>query len=187
MGAPPLWAVLYSKKNYYLIFGYSITEEGRICEAMARRVSAALNAAADLERSVFLTTGGVGRFPPSEASLMARMLEENGVGQAGILKEECSRTTLESVIHCANILQGLTGLGEVVVCTDRYHQFRCRLLLRLLGIRTLSIKIESGSKSSGPLLWGYYYLREFPALIFNCLLLGPMLVWNNRRGRRPAV
>ncbi|MEE8435220.1 MAG: hypothetical protein V3S64_10580, partial [bacterium] len=67
------------------------------------------------------------------------------------------------------------------------HQFRCRLLLWLLGIRTLPIKIGSGSKSSGALLWGYYYLREFPALVFNCLLLGPMLVWINFFKGRPAV
>jgi len=73
------------------------------------------------------------------------------------------------------------------VCTDHYHQFRCRLLLWFLGVRSLPIKIESGYKSSGPLLWGYYYLREFPALILSCLLLGPMLVWINRRGGRPAV
>ena len=187
MGPPPLWAVLYSKKNYYLIFGYSITETGRICEAMARRVSAALEAAADLDRSVFLTTGGVGRFPPSEASLMARMLEDNGVPPTNILKEESSRTTLDSVIVCATILKGVTDLGAVMVCTDHYHQFRCRLLLWFLGVRSLPIKIESGYKSSGPLLWGYYYLREFPALILSCLLLGPMLVWINRRGGRPAV
>ena len=187
MGKPIHWRVLHRKKDYYLIFGKSITEEGRICEAMARRVSAALDAATFLERSVFLTTGGVGRFPPSEASLMAGMLEDHGVGPTNILKEERSRTTLESVIHCATIFKSLTDLDAVMVCTDHYHQFRCRVLLWLLGIRTLSIKIESGYKSSGPLLWGYYYLREFPALIFDCLLLVPMLVWINRRGRRTAV
>ena len=181
------WRVLHGKKDYYLIFGKSITEEGRICEAMARRVSAALAAATFLERSVFLTTGGVGRFPPSEASLMARMLEDHGVAPTSILKDERSRTTLESVIRCAISLKGVTDLDAVMVCTDHYHQFRCRALLWLLGIRTVPIKIESGYKSSGLVLWGYYYLREFPALIFNCLLLGPMLVWTSRRTGRPAV
>ena len=30
MGAPPLWAVLYSKKNYYLIFGYAVREASKL-------------------------------------------------------------------------------------------------------------------------------------------------------------
>ncbi len=188
----PDFGGLAGRNDYYLIFGFSITEAGRICQAMERRVSAALNAAAlaaaaDRERSVFLATGGVGRFPPSEASLMARMLEDHGVRPTRILKEENSRTTLDSVIHCAAFLKGLTALGEVVVCTDHYHQFRCRLLLRLLGVRTRPSKIASGLRSSGPWLWGYYYLREFPALLYNLLLLGPMLAWFNLRNGSVAV
>ena len=106
---------------------------------------------------------------------MNHLLEDHGVPPKRILKEERSNSTLESVLRCTPILRGLIGPRGVVVCTDRYHQFRCRLLLLLMGVRTQAVKIESWYRSSFKLQWGYYYLREFPVLIYNCLLLGPVV------------
>lgn len=178
---------MVEKQACIVIFGYSLKGAHQINQAMVRRVAGALKSAVHPEQCLFLATGGQGRFPPSEASLMARQLKAHGVSERNILREDASRNTLDSVIHCANIIRQHPRRGPVVVCTDRYHLFRCRLLLLMLGVQTVSGPVESGYREAGPLRWVFYYLREIPALLMHGILLYPMLYWiNNIRGRRAS-
>ncbi len=165
------------RADYYVIFGEAPREAGRPGAAMARRVRGAIASAAGNPRAVFLVTGGIVTFPPSEASRMAEMLRDNGVEPGRIVRDERSLSTLDSVLNCARIIRADPRAGAVTVCSDRYHLLRCRVLFGLLGLPTRAGAVESGLRASGPLLWSWYCLREVPALVCHALLLFPAVLW----------
>jgi uncharacterized SAM-binding protein YcdF (DUF218 family) len=107
----------------------------------------------------------MGRFPPSEAEVMRRELMRRGILASQISADERSRNTRESIAESARILRSLPAMpGSIFVATDTYHQWRCRLLLRLLGVRTQPAKLSSGLAANGLLQWSFYYLREALAI-----------------------
>lgn len=71
---------------------------------------------------VVLFTGGVGDWPPSEASVGAAIALQAGVPEGAVALEELSATTEQ------NALQARATLGDVpvLVVTDRFHAVRCR-------------------------------------------------------------
>ena len=165
--------------DYYVIFGAAIREPGMPSRAMERRVRGAIQSAAGRDNPVFLVTGGVGRYPPSEASLMAKLLRAQGIGEGRIVLEDQAQDTLDSAIFCAWILKRDSNLGRVVLCTDGYHLFRCRVLFFLLGLRTVGEGVEGSFQESGAPLWCFHILREWLALIYHPVALIPMLAWRN--------
>lgn len=159
-----------SAPSVFVIFGAAVWKDGRASNAMRRRVEGALRSARDARSPVFLVSGGVGKHPPSEAEVMSRLLQEAGIPEKNILREEASTDTLQSVRNCVRILRSLPGFGDVVVCSDVYHIPRCRWLLKLYGIATRSGEVASGRSQNKILRWWYYYLREFAAVPWDTLM-----------------
>jgi vancomycin permeability regulator SanA len=116
---------------------------------MRRRVEGALLSARSSQNPRFLVTGGVGRFAPSEARVMQKLLTENGVREENILLEEEATDTLSSVRYCTGIIRRILGIQSIVVCTDRYHMLRTRWLFYLYGIHTRTGQVASGRKQTG--------------------------------------
>lgn len=159
-----------SISSVLVIFGAAVWKDGRASNAMRRRVEGALHSAAGVPNPLFLVSGGVGKYPPSEAQVMSTLLQEAGIPKASILLEEASLDTLQSVRNCARILKSLPEIGQVVVCSDVYHIPRCRWLFKLYGIATHSGDVVSGRLQNKILRWWYYYLRELGALPWDTLV-----------------
>ncbi len=102
---------------------------------------------------------------------MNRLLQAAGVQEGHILTEAESKTTLQSLIKCTRIIQRERLSGPVVVCSDVYHIPRCRLILCLLGIRTVFRPMPSGREVNGVLRWASYYIRDAAAIPYNLLTL----------------
>lgn len=160
-----------SGPKVFVIMGAAVWEGGRASNAMRRRVDGALAGAQGLQDASFLASGGVGKYPPSEAAVMARLLQDAGVQADRILLDEASVDTLESVRNCVAILRALPEFGDVIVCSDVYHIPRCRWLFKLYGISSHSGKVASGRDQNTALRWAYYYLREFAALPWDTFLV----------------
>ncbi len=138
---------------------------------MRRRVKAAVDTASKSPAPVLVPTGGLGKYPPPEAELMRDLLLESGIPEGRVLIERSSRSTLASVINCVRMIQYLKSVGRVVVCTDTYHQYRCLLLFRLMGLRAESSSIASGRVSAGNLRWLYFWSREALAIPLDSIYL----------------
>ena len=162
---------LPSFPSVFVILGAAVWEGGRPSNAMRRRVSGALRSATGVKDALFLVTGGVGRYPPSEARVMFDLLREADIPVENILLDEAATDTLESIQNCVRILKSLPGFAEVVVCSDIYHIPRCRYLFRLYGIPTRAGRIANGRSENRILRWWYYYLREVAALPWDALLV----------------
>ena len=78
---------------------------GRPSTTLHRRVEAAAAFGERFADPLFVPTGGVGRFGPSEASVMAALLVSRGVPGERILLEETGTDTLSSVRAVAALLR----------------------------------------------------------------------------------
>ena len=147
-----------------VLFGAGVLAGGRPSPSLARRVAAAREAAlADPDARVFCT-GGVGKHPPAEAEVMARLLVPTIAAERLILDMR-SKDTLQSV-RTASAWLKQRGLRRCRSCSDAYHLPRIRLLFRLHGIRATPI-------ASPPLrnqaLYRHMMLREVAAIPYDLI------------------
>ncbi len=155
----------------FVIMGAAVWSGGCASPAMQRRVQGALCSAREVPGALFLVSGGVGGQPPSEARVMATLLQEAGIAGERILLDEASDDTLSSVRNCVSILRALPSFGDVVICSDVYHIPRCRWLFHLFGVASRSGQVESGRTHNRILRWVYYYVREVVSLAWDTLLV----------------
>ena len=173
----PAVELVTSAPPVFVIMGAAVWEHGQASNALRRRVKGALASASGRPDAFFLVSGGVGKYPPSEAEVMSSLLKESGVNALNILSDAKSTNTLESVINCATLLMQLPKFRDVVICTDVYHIPRCRWLFMLLGFQTLPGQVESGRRQNSLSRWTYYYLREVVAFPWDTIFL---LAWKLR-------
>jgi uncharacterized SAM-binding protein YcdF (DUF218 family) len=143
---------------------------GRPSTTLVLRVEAAVAFASCFTAPRFVPTGGIGRHGPSEASVMAALLEARGVPAARILLEETGTDTLSSVRAVARLLRQCGIDGPVFAASSLYHLPRCILLLRLMGIPACAAippVVPAGTR-----WWRrcYWWLREVPALPYDAAL-----------------
>lgn len=115
-------------------------------------------------------SGGVGRFPPSEAEVIRRVCVSAGVPEGDVILEDTSHSTLENVLFSARILRRMNA-GRVVVVSDKYHLFRAILCFRFLGFEVKGSGPNRGKTGTPLKKWLYYYLREIVAVPYYLILL----------------
>lgn len=155
-----------------VIFGAGVLAGGRPSATLRARVQAAF--ACGGRTAIYLPTGAIGRHPPSEARVMAGLLHEHGVPPCQIVLEETATDTLSSAIACARLLRDEALLaGAVRVCSSGYHLLRCRMLLRMVGVRSTACAPPPRPR------WAWYWrFREAAALPYDA---AAMLGWRLRR------
>jgi uncharacterized SAM-binding protein YcdF (DUF218 family) len=149
-----------------VIFGAAVRPDGRPSPALARRIGYGRQAAAAWPEAPVLCSGAVGRAGPSEASVMAVRLLEQGVSADRIALDEVSRDTLQSTVAAAQFVRR-HGLAGCVVCSDGYHTPRIRMLLGLLGVRTVSLRPGRGRGGAGRRQWLRMAVREAFAIPYD--------------------
>jgi uncharacterized SAM-binding protein YcdF (DUF218 family) len=153
-----------------VIFGAAVRPGGRPSTTLHRRVEAAAAFGVRFAAPLYVPTGGVGRFGPSEASVMATLLETRGVSPGCILLEETGTDTLSSARAVARLLHARGVSAPVFAASSLYHVPRCVVLLRMFGV---------AARAAGPpwvsagLHWTtrcYWWLREAAALPYDAAL-----------------
>jgi uncharacterized SAM-binding protein YcdF (DUF218 family) len=168
-------------RDVLLVFGAAIRRSGKPSPALRRRLEAAVEAGKRAKDPLYIVSGAAAGDGPAEALVMRQTLLEHGVPDAAIRCDTLSRDTLEQARRCAAILDGLPRLGRVVVCTSGFHQPRCRLLLRLLGIKAEGTPMAGERRLMGTRGWLYYVLRECAATLWDAALLAGLVALG--RGR----
>jgi len=157
-----------SEPPLIVIFGAAVRADGRPSAALLRRIGYGLEAAGAHPEASVLCSGGVGRVGPSEASVMIDLLARSGLTPGRLIADEASLDTLQSVAATAR-LAGVRGSPFVVACSDGYHLPRIRLMLAVLGVRSVA------GPRSGPrgarLHRLAMALREIPAIPYDVALV----------------
>lgn len=154
-----------------MIFGARLRPDGRPGPALTRRVAGAVAAAAAAPDAFFLVTGAQPRGGRTEAAVMRELLHAAGVDDSRILVEDAAHNTRSSAIHCAAILRRHGGLSPVLVCSDRFHQARCVMLLRACGIAARAAPMANERAAMRWQLWLFYRLREVAAFPYDALMI----------------
>jgi uncharacterized SAM-binding protein YcdF (DUF218 family) len=152
-----------------VIFGAAVRADGSPTGTLVRRVRSAWLFGRGREDVVYVVAGGSVAGRPPEWPAMRRLLLEAGVPDERIIAEPAGTDTLSEVRNCAAILRQ-RGASAVWIATSRYHQPRCRLLFRLMG---LSPRIVPALPDRPELpLWQllFFWAREIPALPFDAVL-----------------
>ncbi len=161
-----------------VIFGAAVRPDGTASETLHRRVEAAFRFGGPA--AAYLPTGAVGRYGPSEASIMAGLLTGYGVPPERIMLEETGTDTLSSARACAALLRGRTG--PVFAASSGYHLPRCLLLLRLAGVFARACPAPR-PVAEWHMRW-YWRLRECAALPVDAALSLAGRIRAGRPGRR---
>jgi uncharacterized SAM-binding protein YcdF (DUF218 family) len=149
-----------------VIFGAAVRPDGRASPSLARRVRYGLAAARAARDDLVFCSGGVGRFGPSEASVMAGLLIAGGVDPARIVLDAKSRDTLQNVIAAARFVVG-RGLEGAVVCTDGFHVPRARMLFAALGVAARPGPVSAGRGGAPVSTWLGMSAREVAAYLYD--------------------
>ena len=147
-----------------VIFGAAVRPGGRPSATLRWRVEAAATFAARFAAPLFIPTGAVGRFGPSEASVMATLLRAQDVPSERILLEETGRDTLSSARAVAALVREYDIRAPVFAASNLYHLPRCLLLLRTFGVPAQAAGppwVPAGSRILTRLRW---WSREVAAL-----------------------
>lgn len=154
-----------NKVDVIVVMGAAVRRGGLPSPALTQRV---LHAVALFHRGIteyLLLTGGIGNYPPSEASVMKQLALEQGVPENGIVLEETATNTLESAIACASIIRRRNWL-TVLIVTDRYHLFRTLMAFQAVGIKATGS--FPATREAGTVWWRWYfrYVREGIAVLW---------------------
>lgn len=159
------------------MFGAAVRPGGGASPTLARRAALAAELAARHPGAKIFLSGAIGRDPPAEAVVMARLLAGQ-VDSARLILDTSSRDTLQTV-RAAVAFARRTGIDRCVACTDRYHQPRCRMLFRLFGMPSDPAVFETPHR---PTRWRHRWrmrLREAAALPYD-LVAGVAAVTRSR-------
>ena len=149
-----------------IVLGAAIWPDGQPSPTLRRRMAHAVELFDCKVGCYLLLTGGLGRYPPSEAYVMRQLALAAGVPALQIVMEDQARSTFDSALRCARILQQ-QGWKAALVITDAYHLPRALFTFRAFGIQV------AGSAPTGSQWvprrwkrWYQHYLREALAFVW---------------------
>jgi uncharacterized SAM-binding protein YcdF (DUF218 family) len=106
-----------------VILGAQVLRGGRPSHTLAVRTRHAGELYGRGLLDLLVPTGGEGEHPPGEAVVMSGILQEMGVPEAAIVREDTARSTWESAVKVAEIARR-RDIREILVVTDPLHCVR---------------------------------------------------------------
>jgi uncharacterized SAM-binding protein YcdF (DUF218 family) len=148
-----------------VVLGAETLPGGRASETLRARVEHAARLYAEGEVRLIIPTGGVGKYPPSEAKVAASILREAGVPYEAILLEEEARNTRESAWLVATMARE-REIRSVVIVTDPLHCVRTIGVFRAEGLPVGVSPVYGSPMWQKKGLRRGQFLREIAALLW---------------------
>jgi uncharacterized SAM-binding protein YcdF (DUF218 family) len=104
-----------------IVAGCRVNPDGQASLSLVRRTEKAVELWRAGRAPVILFTGGLGKWPPTEAQAAANVAIQLGVPAKDLILEDRSTNTLENARNAAALLPK----RRIVVVTDTYHVRRC--------------------------------------------------------------
>jgi uncharacterized SAM-binding protein YcdF (DUF218 family) len=148
-----------------VVLGTQVLAGGRPSRTLEARVrhAARVYAGGGIDRLV--VTGGLGKHPPTEAEVMARILRAEEIPDEAILAEDKAESTWDSARFVAEIL-AKKGVRQVLVVTDPLHCVRTAATFESAGLIARSEPVYSSPMWRDPWLRGGQLVRESGALVW---------------------
>ena len=159
------------RPRFAVVLGTQVLADGRPSRTLAARVrhAAQMHEAGRVDR--VLVTGGLGKHPPTEAEVMARVLRDEGVPGESILTEDRAESTWDSARLVAAMAED-EGVGEVLVVTDPLHCVRTAAAFRRAGLMASPEPVYSSPMWRDPWQRRGQFFRESGALVWYAMRHG---------------
>jgi len=154
-----------------VVLGTQVLPGGRPSRTLRARALYAARLYAGGEVALVIPTGSIGKHPPSEAEIAARILREAGVPDEVVLIEEEARSTRESARLVAAMAEE-RGIRGVVLVTDPLHCVRAIEAFRTEGLKTRASPVYSSPMWRSTRMRREQFLREIGALLWYRLRRG---------------
>lgn len=148
-----------------VVLGAQVLPGGRASRTLEARVRHAARLYVEGELDLLIPSGGLGKHPPDEASMMSRILRDEGVPEEAIVPEGKALNTWESAHLVAQIARG-RGVGAVRVVTDPLHCVRAVGAFEEAGLVARAEPVYSSPMWRVPWLRRGQFLREMGALVW---------------------
>ena len=148
-----------------VVLGTEVLEGGRPSRTLEARVRHAVRMYAGGEVDRLVVTGGLGKHPPAEAEVMARILREEGVPEEAVLVEDKAESTWDSARFLVGVLAE-KGVREVLVVTDPLHCVRTAAAFERVGINARPEPVYSSPMWRDPWSRRGQFFRESGALVW---------------------
>lgn len=146
-----------------LVLGAAVWPNGEPSPSLKRRALHAAQLFHEGKVTHIIGCGGLGQHPPTEAEMIGRLCEKDGVPADRIGFEANSHSTADNIRFALPLIRDL-GAQSAVIVTDRYHAPRARLTARRLGLTVTSDCPRSTGTRKLRVLKSY--LREIPAYLW---------------------
>lgn len=148
-----------------VVLGTQVLAGGRPSGTLEARVrhAARMYAGGAVDRLV--VTGGLGKHPPTEAAVMARVLGAEGVPGGAILMEDEAESTWASARLVADLL-ARNSVSGVLVVTDPLHCVRAVAAFERVGVLARPEPVYSSPMWRDPWLRRGQFFRESGALVW---------------------
>lgn len=144
--------------DYIIVLGTQVYKDGP-SPVLKYRLDEAIRYLNNNPDTMCIVSGGQGKNEPfAEAIGMAQYLEQKGIAPDRICMESESKTTVENLTFCKELLPENASIGIV---TNNFHMFRAKLIAKKLGVEP----VYSIPAASSILFLPNNLLREFFALI----------------------
>lgn len=160
----------YAECDYIVVLGAFVN--GTVPSfSLQSRLDTALYYLQRHPNTVCIVSGGQGPGEDiSEALCMYDYLTERGIDEARIWMEDRSTSTRENLAFSLSLIEANTGSRptEIGIVSNEYHLYRAGLVAREVGVSTVGIP----AKTTLPVLYLNYFLREIPAIWYYALTGG---------------
>lgn len=152
----------YKPCRTMIILGCGVNDDGSPTIVEKRRLDRALEYLREYPETAIVAAGGLrddfGGY--QEADSMADYLTAHGINEKMIYKEEKSSSTYENINYSAEIINENGLSKEVLIVTDRFHQYRSVKFAENAGLEPYSLPVKTDWY-----IWPAYYIREMYAVL----------------------
>ncbi len=142
-----------------IVMGAAVWQNRQPSPVLKRRLLHAVALIKEGRARHLLATGGLGHYPPTEASLVKSLAIQEGVPPENIFMEERGRTTFEILAGCCRVMREHHWSKPLVV-SDAYHLPRALFVLRGFGFQASGSPATKRTQTRRQWRWRLYCLRE---------------------------
>lgn len=148
-----------------IVLGSQVRADGQPSNSLRSRIERGIELYhAGYAPTLFLT-GGLGRFPPTEAEAMRRVALAAGVPDSALVLDTGATSTQESMLTAAREAQA-RGWRTALVVSDPFHMLRARQMARDVGFAAYGAPAYDSHLYTIDRLRRFYTLRETLALVW---------------------
>lgn len=152
------------KADAAIILGAAVWEGGRPSPSMYARVKEGLKLYEKGKVQKLIVSGGLGRYAPTEAEVMAQVAISMGVNQTDLILEKKATTTEENLLY-SKFLGDELGFENYILVSDAFHLKRALLIAHKLDMSAQGAAALDSPLYTNQWLKVKYTVREVFGLI----------------------